>query len=172
MGQAHLADPGPPASTSHERGGRGSVVWSSERPVSNEPAADRLLGSRVDLGDLQRLFDFEGRENRRQAAGQQCFPGTGPPHHEHVMATGRRDFQSPPGAGQASDHGQIRPGVSVVEPDVAGGFAGQRRHRRPLAFALQRVACLRQGPRRENPYLIDECGLGCVVGGHDDRARL
>jgi hypothetical protein len=162
MGQGHLAEARPAASATDESGSRCGVVGSPERPVPNEATADCLPCGGMDLGDLQRFFGFERREDRGEAAGQQCFSGAGSPDHEQVMAAGCRDLESAAGSCQASHDGQVGPRV-FLWPVAVGRLRRHRMHWSPVGLALEGITGLRQRPRRKNPDPINQRCLSGVV---------
>lgn len=76
-----------------------TVWWGApERPFHhNAVVAFQKAGDAVDLGHFQGFFLGHGRQDGRQPPGQHGLPGSGSPHHQHIVASRRSDFQGPLG---------------------------------------------------------------------------
>ena len=85
----------------------GGMVWSSKRPPIGQRAAFDFAGDGRDHRDFQKFGRRERWKNRRKPRRQHRFAGTRRPHHEEVVAAGRRDFERPLGAFLALDVGEI-----------------------------------------------------------------
>jgi hypothetical protein len=72
------------------------MVWGAERAVAHQRFARRKrIGYRIDAGDIQGFVNGQLGQNARHRAGDEGFACTWRAAHQHVMAPGSSDFQSP-----------------------------------------------------------------------------
>ena len=82
------------ASAADQRDARGQVVRGSERALSDQSAAcSDASGHRVDFRRLERLVERHRRHDRRQPPGEHRFARARRTDHQHVVASGRGDFE-------------------------------------------------------------------------------
>ena len=87
-----------------EAGVGDGVVRRAEGALGDEPGGGiEDAGDGVDLGGLERFFEGERREDRRQALGEHGLAGAGRADHEDVVAAGGGDFESALGGVLAAD---------------------------------------------------------------------
>ncbi len=124
-------------------------------------------GGGVDPGDLERLVVIEGREDRRQSAGQHRLADAGRPDHQQVMRARRRDARARGVRcrARARRRGRAVRRLRVVR-DTSGGGSGAIGPRR-LALQTQRAA-RRACARRGSPTPRHERRFGRVRGRDDD----
>ena len=93
MRQRHLAGAGDAAAARQGRIGD-RMVRRTERPLGHQSGmgAEQSTDG-INFCDIQRLFQSQRRQDRRNAAGQHRLTGTGRADHHDVMAARRRDFQ-------------------------------------------------------------------------------
>ena len=97
MAEGHLSGMGDAAPSDECRLGN-RVVGAPERPFHhNAVVAFQKAGDAVDLGHFQGFFLGHGRQDGRQPPGQHGLPGSGSPHHQHIVASRRSDLQGPLG---------------------------------------------------------------------------
>ncbi len=106
MGERHFAGPRMQAAADQRRHAGGMVRRAERPPVGQRPAFD-LAGDGGHHGDFEKLGRRQRRQDRRQPRRQHGFAGAGRPHHQQIVAAGRRDFERPLGAFLALDVGQI-----------------------------------------------------------------
>ena len=112
------------------------VVRRAEGAVGDQ-AAVRVehAGDGVDLGGLERFFEAQRREDRRQALGQHGLAGAGRADHQDVVAAGGGDFERALGDVLAADVLEVvgkvlqlveksrrlrsRSGLAVMAPNAA-----------------------------------------------------
>ena len=87
MSQRNLAGMRPVAAAD-QPGVADGVVRRTEWAVADERCAGReLIGHRVDAGNFKSFIDGHLWQDTGQGAGEQGFPGTGWPLHEHIVSS-------------------------------------------------------------------------------------
>ena len=77
-----------------QRDARGQVVRGSERALSDQSVAcSDASGHRVDFRRLERLVERHRRHDRRQPPDEHRFARARRTDHQHVVASGRGDFE-------------------------------------------------------------------------------
>ncbi len=165
MGEADLPGPreAPPAD---QPGGGDRVVGRAEGAPHDERAPGvEQAGDRVDARDLDGLFEPQGRQDPRHAAGEHRLAASRRADHEHRMPARGGDLERAAG-------GRPGPGPRTCPPPppLRASEQGLRveRDQVGLGAALEQVDRAPEGGRAEDLDAVDQSRLGGVGARHDD----
>src|SRR5215213_7914579 len=106
MSQRDFPWPGDGPSSDESRVGN-RMVGRTERPRSNQALALREPADRVNLGYFERLFEIQGRQDRRNPLREHRLSGPRRAYNYYVVAPARRHLQRPLGVRLSLHFGKI-----------------------------------------------------------------
>ncbi len=125
-------------------------------------------GDGVDLGGLQRLFEAQRREDRRQPLGEHGFAGAGRADHEDVVATGGGDFERALGGMLAADVLEVVREVLQFIEHVGGFDAEWLGVEPPMAAELSSSRTSSSESDGIDIHAFDDGGFAGIGCGNDE----
>ena len=159
MSEAHFAGTRRAHAATDEPGVGDAVMRRPKRAATqNADAGRQHAGDAVHLGCFERLLEGEARQDACESLGEHGLARARRPDHQHVVISGRGNFERAFGGCLAADIAEVRAADGVVLKGV-----GRRLRCGETEGLVQELHDLGQMTQTEDLKILDDGGLGGVL---------